>query len=186
MKKFSRLQLILTVVCIAFLAMSILFVMGYFQAKGKTPDLEKQITQTQNQINMLPDCDPNEKHLTIDELINRIATESPFPAGEPDNTEVIDDIIGVVGNIRVDIEQLAYKGTGGITIGGSTYSTSNYDLDCVTDEGRVDRLIVLLELFEELREEEYNTLLIDGVNIPEGGAAISFPIVIVFQSLEMP
>jgi hypothetical protein len=183
MKRFSRLQLILTVVCIAFLAISILFIMGYFQSAGKTPDLEKSITQTQQQIASLQGtCDINEATLRLEELLNRIVNESPFPAEVPDNTEVMNAIIGVVSEINVDLDQLSYKGESGIGIGETMYTASSYDLDCSTDEGREDRLIVLLELFEELRDEDYKTLLIEGVNLPGGeGASISFTIQIVTQ-----
>ena len=181
MKHLSRLNIILMLVILIFLGVGILFVIGYFQAVGETPDLEKQIKQTQSQINALPDCDPNEKYLRIEELINQLATISPFPAVEPDNTEFMDAVIALVDDARVYIDKLEYKGTSSYGIESTSYRSSNYALECVTEEGREERFIVLLELFEELREEEYGTLMVESVKLPGGSPKISFDIKIITQ-----
>ena len=181
MKRFSRLQLILTVAAIALLALSVWFLIGYFGAMSKTDKLEKDIKTKQSQINSLTTCDINDKNTQLDECMNKIETQSPFPAQAYDSKEITNAIIGVVADARVNLERLDHTSQSNIVLGTSTYKTDNYTLDCSTEEGKEDRLIVLLELFEELREETYNTLLIQNVQLPAGRTEISFEIKIVTQ-----
>jgi len=181
MKRFSRLQLILTVATVALLALSVWFVIGYFSADSKTAKLEKDIVNKQRQINSLTTCDINDKNTQLDECMNKVETQSPFPAEPYDNKEITDAIIGVVADARVNLERLDHTSQSSIPLGNTTYKTDNYTLACSVDEGKGASLIVLLELFEELREEKYNTLLIQNVQLPAGRTQISFEIRIVTQ-----
>jgi len=181
MKRFSRLQIILAVTTVALLALSVWFVIGYFNADSKTAKLKKDIATKQTQINNLATCDVNDKNMQLEECKSKIATNSSFPAQPYDSTEITNAIIGVVADARVKLETLAYSGQGGILLGATTYKVNNYQLTCSVDEGKGASLIVLLELFEELREEKYNTLLIRNVQLPGSRTSISFDIGIVTQ-----
>jgi hypothetical protein len=181
MKRFSRPQIILALTAVILLALSIVFIIGYFNADSKTAKLKKDIVTKQTQINNLATCDINDKITQLDECMNKLATQSPFPAQSYDSAEVMNAIIGVVADARVQLETLDHTGQGGMQLGATTYSVGNYHLQCSTDEGKGKNLIVLLELFEELREEKYNTLLVSNVQLPTGRTQISFDIRIVTQ-----
>lgn len=181
MKRFSRLQIILAVATVALLALSVWFIIGYFSADSKTAQLKKDIATKQTQINNLAICDINDKNMQLEECISKRATQSPFPAKPYDNKEMTDAIIGVVADARVQLESLSHGGQSSLQLGATTYKTDNYHLTCSVDEGKGTSLIVLLELFEELREEKYNTLLIQNVQLPTSKTDISFDIGIVTQ-----
>ena len=181
MKRFSRLQLILAPVTIALLALTIFFLFSYFSESSKTGKLEKDIQAKQTQINNLALCDINDKSMQLEECMNKVATNSSFPAQPYDNKEVMDDIIGVVADARVELDSLTHSGVGSKTLGTTVYKQDNYHLVCSVDEGKGNSLIVLLELFEELREEKYHTLLVSNVQLPESRTDISFDIGIVTQ-----
>ena len=182
MKRINRLQIILMLATVGLLALSVLFIIGYFQATGKTPDLEKEIKQTQDQISMLEgSCNLSEANQRLEELQQRLVTESPFPEGPLDSKEVMNDLVSVVNDANVDLNSLRFGGSAAMGIGNGSYTANNFEIECSTDEGREDRFIVLLELFEELREEDYDTLLIDDVSLPGGASEISFGITIITQ-----
>jgi hypothetical protein len=181
MKRFSRLQIILAVATVVLLALSILFIIGYFSADSKTAGLKKDIAAKQSQINNLAICDINDKNMQLEECKNKISTQSPFPAEPYDNKEMTDAIIGVVADARVQLETLDHKGLSSLQLGATTYAVDNYHLSCSVDEGKGNSLIALLELFEELREEKYNTLQIQSVQLPTGRTQINFDIGIVTQ-----
>jgi hypothetical protein len=50
--------------------------------------------------------------------------------------------------------------------------------------GHADRLIGLLELLEELREDEYPTLFVDALKFPSGGTSLQFNLAIITQKFE--
>lgn len=182
MRRINRLQIILLIATVGLLALSVLFIIGYFQATGKTPDLEKEIKQTQNQISMLEgSCNLSDAIQRLEELQRRLINESSFSEGPLDNKEVMNDIVSVVNDANVNLNSLNYQGSSSMGLGNGSYTANNFDLECSTDEGREDRFIVLLELFEELREEDYNTLLIENVALPGGASEITFGIIIITQ-----
>jgi len=181
MKRFSRLQLIFSLATVVLLALSILFGIFYFKEASKTGKLDDEIATLRNRINAVTTCDLNEKNMQLEACASKIVTDSSFPAQPYDNKEMTDAIIGVVADARVQLESLSHEGQGNLQLRTSTYTIDNYNLRCSVDEGKGSSLIVLLELFEELREEKYNTLLISNVDLPESRTEISFDIGILTQ-----
>lgn len=181
MKRFSRLQLVLALAAIGLLALSIFFVFSYFSESGKTGKLESDIRTKQAQINSLAVCDLNDKNTQLEECINKLAYNSSFPFQTYDSKEITNAIIGVVADTRVTLEGLDHSGISGVVFGTTPYQVDNYHLSCSVDVGKSNSLIVLLELFEELREEKYHTLLIQNVQLPASRTEISFDIGLVTQ-----
>ena len=119
--------------------------------------------------------------MQLEECMNKLATQSPFPVEPYDSQEIMNDIIGVVADARVELDSLTHSGDSNLQLGANTYSVDNYHLVCSVDEGKGDSLIVLLELFGELREVRYATLLIQNVQLPANRTEISFDIGFVTQ-----
>lgn len=187
--KFSRLQLILIVGVVGLLALSVLMAVWYVGAVGKTPQLEEDINQWQAKIDELEGSyDIAALIAQRDALEEQIANEAPFPAGPFEQTSIYDDqqitdaIFKVTDDAYVDLNSLTHKSKGTIVIGGSKYQTDTYNLRCsIEDPDKWERLITLLELFEELREDVYSTLIVDGVKLPSGRVSIDFSVIIVTQ-----
>ncbi len=182
MKKFERIQLILSGVCLLLLGLAIFFAVGLLQEKGRTSKLEKDIATTENQIdNIEGTCVLIEKQLQLEECQNKLQTESPFPADVIDNKEVTNAVIAVVSDARLNMDRLDYRGTSSYQIGDTQYTKATYALQCSSQIGKESRFLTLLELFEEMREEKYPTLLVDNINLPDGDPRITLDIIIITQ-----
>jgi len=126
-------------------------------------------------------CDINDLTMRLEECMNKLASQSPFHAEPYDSQEITNAIIGVVADARVQLVSLDHEGQSDLQLGATTYAVDSYHLVCSVDEGKGSSLIVLLELFEELREERYATLLIQNVQLPASKTEISFDIGLVTQ-----
>ena len=189
--KVSRNMLILTVVAVALLALSVLMVVFYIGAVNKTPQLERDIRDTEVKIESLGDFDIPGLRDELEDILDKIANDAPFPAGpfdresKYDNKQVTNALFEVTDDAYVTLDTLSHTREADQQIGEGTYRADAYSLKCsVIDVGHADRLIGLLELLEELREDEYPTLFLDGLRFPTGGTSLQFNLAIITQTFE--
>jgi hypothetical protein len=126
-------------------------------------------------------CHDNDLNWQLEWCKEQLATQWLFPAETYDRQEIENSIIGVVADARAYLESLDHNGLTDIQLGTANHTLDNYHLVCSVDEGKEVSLIVLLELFEELREEKYDTLLIQNIQLPASKTEISFDIGFVTQ-----
>lgn len=189
--KVSRNTLILVVVGVALLAFSVLMVVFYIGAVNKTPQLEDEIRGIELQLATIPEPDIPGLRDQVEDLLDKIATEAPFPAGpfdkesKYDNKQITNALFEVTDDAYVTLNSLNHVKEADKQIGQGTYRADAYSLVCsVVDVGHADRLIGLLELLEELREDEYPTLFLDGLRFPTGGTSLQFNLAIITQTFE--
>lgn len=184
----SRNILILAVVAVALLAFGVVMMIFYFGAVSKTSQLEGDIKDLKYKIAQTPGFDiPGLKEQLAD-IEEQIANDAPFPAGpfgadsKYDNKQINNALFEVTDDAYVTLESLSSSKQSDLKIGTGTYRADAYSLTCsVEDISRADRLISLLELLEELREDEYPTLVLDGLKLPAGGTTLQFNLAIITQ-----
>ena len=189
--KVSRNTLILVVVAVALLALSVLMVIFYIGAVNKTPQLEEDIRDMEVKIVALGEFDIPGLRDQLEDVLDQIATKAPFPAGpfdagsKYDNKQITNALFEVTDDAYVTLETLSHSKEAEQQIGVGKYRADAYSLKCsVIDVGHADRLIGLLELLEELREDEYPTLIVDGLKFPKGGVILQFNLAIITQTFE--
>jgi flagellar basal body-associated protein FliL len=166
----SRNILILVVVAVVLLAFGAMMVIFYVGAVNKTAQLEDDVKDLKFKLAQTPGFDiPGMKEQLAD-ILEQIATEAPFPAGpfdkgsKYDNKQVTNALFEVTDDAHVTLNSLTHNKEAALKIGTGTYHTDPYSLSCsVPDIGHADRLIDLMELLEELREDEYPTLVVDSL-----------------------
>ena len=184
-----RLQLVLMVVFVGLLALSVLMIILYMGAVNKTPQLEDDIAQKEAQIAAIEDqCNIDQMTAERDEYLNKIANEAPFPAPPFPETSIYDDqqitdaVFKVTDDAYVLLESWSQGKEASRKIGDGTYRADTYTLKCkIASPDDWGRLITLLELLEELREDLYDTLLLDNVKLPGGRTSIDMQFIIVTQ-----
>ena len=188
--KVSRNMLLLVVVAAALLAFGAIMIIFYIGAVNQTPQLEDEIQSLKVKIAQLPEYDLPGMREQLEDILDDIQNKAPFPAGPfgkdsiYDTKQITNAIFEVADDAAVSLDSLSHSSEGTVQFGVGVYRSDNYRLSCsVTDEGHAERLIDLLELFEELREDEYSTLMMDGIRIPAGGTSIQFDLSIITQLL---
>ena len=190
----SRNMLILTVVGVALLAFTVLMMVFYFGAVSKTSQLESDIKDLQRRIAAVDPVDIPGLKQQLADVQDQIENDAPFPAGpfdagsKYDNKQVTNALFEVTDDAYVDLDSLTHSKGSTTKIGKGTYRTDPYVMSCSVEAMRGERLISLLELLEELREDEYPTLVVDGLkfSFPEGEAkdiTLNFNLVIITQTL---
>ena len=190
----SRNMLIMTVVGVALLAFTVLMMVFYFGAVSKTSQLESDIKDLQRRIAAVDPVDIPGLKQQLADVQDQIENDAPFPAGpfdagsKYDNKQVTNALFEVTDDAYVDLDSLTHSKGSTTKIGKGTYRTDPYVMSCSVETGRGERLISLLELLEELREDEYPTLVVDGLkfSFPEGEAkdiTLNFNLVIITQTL---
>lgn len=191
--KFSvaRGTLILVVVGVAMLAFTVLMLVFYFGAVSKTSQLEDEIRDLEVKIAQVGDFDIPGLRAQLEDIEEQIANDAPFPAGpfdkdsKYDNKQITNALFEVTDDAYVDLDTLTHNKDSDAAIGTGQYRLDSYALKCsVDEEGHAHRLIGLLELLEELREDEYPTLVVDNIRFPGGGISIDFDLGIVTQTFE--
>ena len=191
----SRNMLILTVVGVALLAFTVLMMVFYFGAVSKTSQLESDIKDLQRRIAAIDPVDIPGLKQQLADVQDQIENDAPFPAGpfdagsKYDNKQVTNALFEVTDDAYVDLDSLSHSKGSTEKIGKGTYRKDPYALTCSVEPGRGERLISLLELLEELREDEYSTLVVDSLrfSFPEAEAdediTLNFNLVIITQTL---
>jgi len=190
----SRNMLILTVVGVALLAFTVLMMVFYFGAVSKTSQLESDIKDLQRRIAAIDPVDIPGLKQQLADVQDQIENDAPFPAGpfdagsKYDNKQITNALFEVTDDAYVALDSLSHSKDSTEKIGKGTYRKDPYTLTCRVEAMRGERLISLLELLEELREDEYPTLVVDSLkfSFPEGedeDITLNFNLVIITQTL---
>jgi hypothetical protein len=184
-------MLVLVVIAVALLAFTVLMIIFYIGAVNKTPQLEDDIMALEVQLATIPEPDIPGLHDQIEDLQYKIDNEAPFPKGpfgadsKYDVKQVTNAIFELAEDSYVSLDSLSHSNPSSIIIGLGKYRTDPYGLRCSVDGvEHSDRLIDLLELLEELREDEYPTLAFDDIKLPGGGINLQFDLAIITQEFE--
>jgi len=190
----SRNMLILMVVGVALLAFTVLMMVFYFGAVSKTSQLKDDIRSLNSRIVQMGEVDIPGLKQQLADVEKKIETEAPFPAGpfgsasKYDTMQITNALFEVTDDAYIDLNSLSHGKETTLKIGTGTYRSDPYSLSCSVEAGRESRLISLLELLEELREDEYPTLAIDGLKLSLAGdsgkaVTLNFNLVIITQTL---
>jgi hypothetical protein len=188
-----RVQLVLGLALVGLLALSVLMVVFYITAVNKTPQLEDDIASKEQLIAAMEGtCDIDEQKARLYDMEQQIANEAPFPGGpfdkesKYDNKQITDAIFEITDDAYVYLDSLSHQKETTAKVGEGSYRADSYSIKCsIMDPEKWERLITLLELFEELREDQYPTLMIDSVKFPkgsEGFETIQFTLFIITQT----
>jgi len=187
----SKGMLLLVVVGVAMLAFTVLMLVFYFGAVSEKSQLEDEIRDLKVQIATLGDFDIPGLRDQLEDIQEQIANDAPFPMGPFDKEskydvkQITNAMFEVTDDAYVQLDQLNHNKGVDLEIGDGIYRVDDYALKCsVVDREHADRLVGLLELLEELREDEYPTLIVDDIKFPSGGVTIDLDLGIVTQQFE--
>jgi hypothetical protein len=185
----SRGMLVLVVIGVAMLAFTVLMLVFYFGAVSETSRLEDEIRDLEVELARIDEPDIPGLRQQIEDLQEQIDNDAFFPkppfdtGSKYDVKQVTNALFEVTDDAYVDLDSLNHNQGSDVTIGTGLYRVDAYALKCsVMDVEHADRLVGLLELLEELREDEYSTLMVDNIRFPSGGVSIDFDLGIVTQT----
>lgn len=188
--RIARVQLVLIVAVVALLGLGVLFAVQYIGALGKTPQLEDEIAKLNSDIAKMETCNVDDANNQLEECLNKLEDEDivvfpapPFDDGGPyDQKEITDAIFDLTDDAKVYLESLDHKGDSRVKLVYNEYRADEYKLKCSTDINDEERLITMLRLFEDMREELYKTLVIDNLKFTDDGLSVQFDLAILTQS----
>ena len=162
--KMSRNQYILIVVCIVLLVVNVFLVMQYMSAVSHKSEVEADIEDTLEAIEKLEGkYNIADLKARRDDWLQKIATESPFPASI-DEKKVTYDLIDIVRRSYVTGYQIDPRGTKATNINGHSYHVQTFAVTLTPGE-ELRRIINFISLIEEL---DYPTLKNDKFGLVAG------------------
>jgi len=167
-KNFSATHLVLIALSVIFAGLTIYFAVSYFQTTSNKNDIDKQITQKQQQIKAIGGSQNIAALLAQLEVASQdLIDESPFPE-EIKNTDVAYSIIQAAREASITCFEYNPQGPAIIAINNSEYIDNRYG---VSSSGPADsngeKMVKITHFLEEL-ETAYDTARIEGLSLADG------------------
>ena len=167
-KNINSVHVVLMVVSLILLALTIYFTVSYFGAVNDKKDVNKQITQRQQQINSLGELQ-NIAALQsqLEQALQDVIDKSPFPAQISD-TEIAYSIIVAARESAITCYQYNPSSPDIAIINKGSYTEQRYS---ISSQGATDtsgEKIVRIVKFLEALEESYDTSSTSGLSLSDG------------------
>ena len=166
-KGFSYMHIILIVLCIVFAGLTIYFAVSYFQATGNKNDVEKQVTQKQQQIDAMGGPQNISALLAqLEDALKNLEDESPFP-DTVNNVDVAYAILQASREASITCYDYDPGSPSVMAINVNEYIENRYSISSSgpADSGG-EKLVRITHFFEEL-EAAYDTYMISGVSLSD-------------------
>ena len=167
-KSITTMHVVLMLVGVILLALTIYFAVSYFGAVNENKDLDKQITQKQQQISTIGEMQNiGSLQSQLEQAQQDLITKSPFPSRISD-TEIAYSVIVAARESAIACYQYNPSTSAIIAVGNGMYLENKQSLSSQGATDTSGEKIARIVNFLEAIEEAYDTSSISGLSLTDG------------------